>query len=79
MPYAVRPARSAGAPVAFTSLSPPVCPDENKGGDRMTHQFAGVFGEWVRDLALWEAFGTFTFEREVSVWGCRSLLRELRC
>jgi hypothetical protein len=63
------PARSAGAPVVVISLSPPVCPDENKGGERLKHKFAGVSGEWVRDLARWEAFGTFTFEREVSVWG----------
>lgn len=30
---------------------------------------AGGFAEWVRDMEHWQAFGTFTFEREVSVWG----------
>ncbi len=35
----------------------------------MKQYHCGVFGEWVRDLAAWQAFGTMTFEREVSVWG----------
>jgi hypothetical protein len=32
------------------------------------HEDRKAFGEWVRDLAPWEAFGTFTFTKEVSVW-----------
>jgi hypothetical protein len=46
-----------------------VCPDDVKRGFSLKQKFAGVFGEWVRDLAHWEAFGTFTFAKEVSVWG----------
>jgi hypothetical protein len=34
----------------------------------LKHHHCGAFGEWVRDLAHWQAFGTMTFEREVSVW-----------
>lgn len=30
------------------------------------HLHAGQFGEWVLGLEDWQAFGTFTFEREVS-------------
>ena len=45
----------------------------------MKQHHCGVFGEWVRDLASWQAFGTLTFEREVSVWGAWAKLREFRC
>ena len=32
----------------------------------MKHQHPGEFGDWVLGLEQWQAFGTFTFEREVS-------------
>ena len=38
-------------------------------GVRLKQHHCGAFGQWVRDLAHWQAFGTMTFEREVSVWG----------
>lgn len=33
----------------------------------MKQYHAGEFGEWVLSLEPWQAFGTFTFEREVSI------------
>jgi hypothetical protein len=35
----------------------------------MKHHFVGEFGEWVLQLAPWQAFGTFTFQFEMTTRG----------
>lgn len=49
------------------SLSPPVCPDVFMNLSFVDEaRDVGAFGKWVQSLDDWQAFGTFTFEREVS-------------